>query len=227
VPPEINFGGKMLVTADFLREDPRTGNARNHDALNLSDSSLLLGFSKYLFTDSDYGFAVIGIKVPDDETDLKDDIYLHQAHAGIGGKRYELLLGRSRLTNTLISFPTVREEDLLQYTHVANGQSNARADEYHIFGGLRAEILVSPALDGRRSAPGADRDRPADPEQYLGSKRQLQRRKRNACRDVPEAIKFDRGCKVRGHIRGSSAPRCEGASPRETKAPPDCGITCN
>ncbi len=229
VPPEINFGGKMLVTADFLRDDPRTGTAQSREVLNLSDSSLLFGFSKYLFTDNDYGFAVIGLKLPDHDTDLKDDIYLHQAHAGIGGGKYEILVGRSRLTNTLISFPTVRDEDLLAYTHVANGQSNARADEYQIFGGLvrgtywiRPFWMIGGAITARTGTDPADlvnNPRTSGSEFNGGSL--------TFAYDVPEAIKFDRGTRFAGITVDRQNLDAMGTSPKDTKTALIAAVTYN
>ncbi len=229
VPPEINFGGKMLVTADFLREDPLTGNERNDHSLNPSDSSLLFSFSKYLFTDNDYGFAVFGLKLPAQDTDLKDGVYTHQAHAGIGGKRYEILAGRARLTNTLISFPTVREEDLLAYTHVANGQSNAKADEYQIFGGLvRGTYWLSPfwmvggALTTRTETDPADlvnNPRKSSSEFNGGSA--------TFAYDVPEAIKFDRGVRYAGVTVDRQSLDAMGTSPKDTKTALIAAVTYN
>jgi hypothetical protein len=219
----------MLVTADFLRDDPRAGTARSREALNLSDSSLLFGFSKYLFTDNDYGFAVFGLKLPDHDTDLRDDVYIHQAHAGIGGKKYEILVGRSRLTNTLISFPTVRDEDLLAYTHVANGQSNARADEYQIFGGLvrgtywiRPFWMIGGALTARTGTDPADlvnNPRTTSSEFNGGSV--------TFAYDVPEAIKFDRGTRFAGITVDRQGLDAMGTSPKDTKTALIAAVTCN
>jgi hypothetical protein len=227
--PEINFGGKMLVTTDFLREDPQAGNASNHYAQNLSDSSLLFGFSKHLFTDNDYGFAVFGFKLPDHDTDLKDDIYLYQAHAGIGGKRYELLFGRTRLTNTLISLPTVRDEDLLSYTHVANGQSNANADEYQIFGGLvRGTYWFSPYwMIGGAFTARTETD-PADLVNNPGiSSSDFNGGSMSLAYDVPETIKFDRGIRFAGITLDHQRLDAMGASPRDRKTALIAALTYN
>lgn len=134
VTPEIAIGGRIVATFDqSWQNGPGASDATK---LNIADSSLLFGFSKYLFDSESYGFAAIGIKAPEDDTDLEDDIYLHQAYAGIGGPNYEIKLGRSRLTNGLIAFPTIRDDDLVDFVYVGNGQSNAEAEEYQIFGGL-------------------------------------------------------------------------------------------
>jgi hypothetical protein len=229
VPPEINFGGKMLTTVDFLREDRRAGNADSNIAQNLSDSSLLFGFSKYLFTDNDYGFAVIGLKLPDHDTDLRDEVYLHQAHAGIGGKRYEIIAGRARLTNTLISFPTARDEDLLSYTHVSNGGSNARADEYQIFGGQVKGTywagrywMVSGALIARTETDPADLiNNPRKPgSEWNGGSVSF-------AYDAPEALKVGRGLRFAGITADYQRLNTMGSAPKDSKTALITGLTYN
>jgi hypothetical protein len=229
VPPELNFGGRMLTTVDFLREKDAAGKADSHAAQNLSDSSLLFGFSKYLFTDDDYGFAVFGLKLPDHDTDLRDELYLHQAHAGVGGKRYEILAGRSRLTNTLISFPTVRDEDLLEYTHVANGRSNAEADEYQLFGGLvrgtywfRPFWMAGGALTARTGTePGNLVNNPrASGGSFNGGSLTF-------AYDVPEAMKFDRGLRFAGITVDRQSLKAMGTSPKDRKTALIAAMTYN
>ena len=138
VIPEINLGGRALATAGWARMTDAASSAENASTLNISDSSLILGFSKYLFSNRDYGYATFGFKTSEDDSDLKDDIYIHELLAGLGGPRYEVRLGRTRLPNTLLRFPTVRDDDLLAFTVVANGASNAEAVEYQQFGGQAA-----------------------------------------------------------------------------------------
>jgi len=192
VPPEINVGGRLIATADFAIDRITAGGDEHHRAINPADSSLLFGFSKYLFNSRDYGFALIGIKAPDADTDLRDDIYLHQLFAGVGGKRYEVKLGRTQLPNTLLTFPTQRDSDLLAYTHVGNPQLNAEAEEYTVYGGrVSGAFWFTPSFSVLAAATArAERD-PADPsrvvtDRFNGSTVQL-------AYDVPEAIKFDRG----------------------------------
>ena len=69
VLPEINIGGRGVVTANYRDRDLASGGNDNGGELDVADSSLLLGFSKFLFNDVDYGFATIGFKAPDDDTD--------------------------------------------------------------------------------------------------------------------------------------------------------------
>lgn len=149
VIPEISLGGRMLATVDWMRVTDAAGEVERASALNVSDSSLVLGFSKYLFSDPNYGYATLGFKTSEDGNDLKDDIYFHELSVGIGGPRYEIRLGRTRLPNTLLSFPTVRDDDLLAFTVVGNGASNTHAVEYQQFGGqAAAHWWLTPRVSG-------------------------------------------------------------------------------
>ncbi|HEX9812235.1 MAG TPA: hypothetical protein VGA88_09130 [Burkholderiales bacterium] len=196
VPPEINIGGRLVATADHKSEKTIASGTESDSSLSIADSSLLFGFSKYLFDDRRYGFAVFGLKIPDDDTDLKDDIYIHEAHVGIGGPNYELKLGRSRLGNSLIAFPTIRDDDLLDYLYVANGSSNAEAEEYQQFGSvlggswwMTRSVQFDGGITGRtRTDTGGARLASSDLNGgYLG-----------VAYSVPEAIKFDRGIRYAG-----------------------------
>ena len=103
VAPEINFAGRALATASYADKDLGAAGDDSGADVDISDSSLVFGFSKYLFSDVDYGFATFGLSIPEDDSDLDDDIFLHQLQIGIGGPNSELMIGRSRLpASTLI-----------------------------------------------------------------------------------------------------------------------------
>jgi len=196
VMPEVNLGGRVIATVNANRAKDAAGSRDGDEHMDFSDSSLLLGFSKYLFDSRRYGFAVIGFKIPEDGTDLKDDIYFHELHAGVGGASWEAKLGRSRLGNALISFPTLREEDLLAYTHVGNGSSNAEAEEYQLFGNVIAgnwwftkALSVDAGITGRTVTDVAGARTSGDQLNgaYLG-----------LAYDLPESIKVGRGVRYAG-----------------------------
>lgn len=140
VPPEINFGGRALgtlVSGSQANNGAVTPANDDENGLDFSDSSLLFNFSKYLFNGPPrYGYATVGLRRPDNAREVKDDIYLHEVNVGIGTRAYEIKLGRSRMRNSLLTFPTVRDDDLLAFTHVANAASSVDTDVYEIFGGV-------------------------------------------------------------------------------------------
>lgn len=195
VVPEISLGGRVIVTPSYEREDGPEGE-EDDTVVEFDDSSILFGFSKYLFDDENYGFGVFGLKIPEDDTDLDDDIFIHEAHVGVGGPRYEIKLGRSRLTNTLVQFPTLRDDDLLEFTHVLNGHTNTEAEEDQIFGGIvqgswwfSDAVSVTGAVTARTESD-ADGDR--------GSRTDFNGASLAVAYDVPESIKFDRGLRFAG-----------------------------
>lgn len=197
VHPEINLGGRAIVSTDFESTTLANGARDRNNRLDISDTSLLFGFSKYLFNSRDYAFATAGFKSVEADTDLRDDIYLHQLFAGIGGKRYEILLGRTQLPNTLLSFPTLRDSDLLAYTHVGNAQVNAHAEEYQIYGGqVRGQYWFSAFVSARAAVTARAASDPANPARVLSDN--FNGGTVTLAYDAPEAIKFARGLRYAG-----------------------------
>lgn len=195
VPPEINLGGRALATINGHQRDTIDGEDADSE-IDTSDSSLLFGFSKYLFGDERYGFGVVGLKKPEPSESLEGEVFFHELHVGIGGANYEVKLGRSRLRNTLLSFPTVRDDDLLAFTHVGNASSAADTELYEIFGNT-AEVAWWPtrqlrthvALNGRTEtdATGAVTQDGGFNGANVG-----------VSWGLPSAIKFDRGLRFAG-----------------------------
>ena len=58
-----------------------------------------------------------------------------------------MLIGRARLLNTLIEFPTLRDDDLLAFTHVPNASSFAENDQFQLFAN---QIVVDWWIDPKR-----------------------------------------------------------------------------
>ncbi|MCC5813011.1 MAG: hypothetical protein JJU06_21815 [Ectothiorhodospiraceae bacterium] len=132
VPPEIVVGGRALGTVDALRQESGDG-SRSEETVNIDDSSLLFGFAKHLHNDRAYGFGAFGFKALGDSA-IGDSVFLHQAHAGLGGRQWELRVGRTGLPNTLLRFPTIRDDDLLAYTHVPNARLEGGSGTLNLYG---------------------------------------------------------------------------------------------
>ena len=199
VLPEINLGGQAVVTGNYLDHETAAGESDGGGELDISDSSLVFDFAKNLFGDRQYAFATIGIKAPEDDSDLDDEIFIHQLHLGIGGADWEARLGRTRLPASLIQFPTLRDSDLLGFTHVANASSNGDAEEDTIYGGL----LVGSYYFGGPWALSAALTARAETEPSRLDDRERERDNPNGlflgvAYDLPEAVKFDRGLRFAG-----------------------------
>ena len=201
VAPEINIGGRALVTIDVAHEQPPSDDGsheHDHDSettLNSADSSLNFGFSKYLFSDKDYAFGVIGVKTVESGSELDQELYVHQIYAGVGGARYEVRLGRTGLPVSLVSFPTVRDDDALEFTAVGNGLIDSHAEEYQMFGQqVTAQGWLTPlwsvtaaATARAETVTGGAVDTAAFNGQHLA-----------LSYDVPEAVHVGRGVRYAG-----------------------------
>ncbi len=136
VMPRVTVGGRVIATPSASQLDGFAGNEdEDHNAIDISDSGLLLRFDKRIYETGVAG-AMVGFTKPDQDSDLDDDVFFHQFNAFYWNKNYDVLLGRTRLPNTLIEFPTLRDDDLMTYTHALNLSSFAENDQYQMFGDI-------------------------------------------------------------------------------------------
>jgi len=126
VNPRLTIGGRAIATLDAFRADDRAGVDDNNE-INTEDSSLLLRLDKRMYGDGVAG-AVVGLTQHDDTATF------HQTHAFYWNRNFEVRLGRSRLRNSLLELPLIRDDDFLAYTHIGNASSNEEFDQ--IFGDI-------------------------------------------------------------------------------------------
>jgi len=124
VMPRMTLGGRVIATVDAvdLDSDPNAD-----DQINLSDSTLLTRFDKRLYGKGVAG-AVVGFK------ENESNVAFNQLHAFYWNQNMAATLGRTRMRNTIVEFPLLRDDDLLSYTHVLNGSSDEEFDQ--IYGDL-------------------------------------------------------------------------------------------
>ena len=113
VLPRITLGGRLITTLDSDYEGTGAG-------INMGDSAIAARFDKRMFENGVAG-AVLGIK--EDGGSAK----FNQMHVFFWNQDFEVLAGRTRLPNTLVEFPLIRDDDMMPMTHVGNASSN---DEY-------------------------------------------------------------------------------------------------
>ena len=121
VLPRITLGGRVISTMDWVERD---SDPRADNEINVDDSALLLRLDKRTYGQAVAG-AVLGFK------EYAGDAVFHESHVFYWNRDYEFKLGRMRLPNTLIEFPTLRDDDLLTYTHVGNASSNEEFDQIY------------------------------------------------------------------------------------------------
>ncbi len=188
VVPRITIGGRLISTleATWLSGEGR----EDEDAyeVSIADSSILARFDRRLF-DKSVGGAVVGLVFPDPDSDLPGSVFYHHVFAFLWDRGYRVEIGRTKLRSFLVEFPTLRDDDLLTFTEVRNGLSNADAEEFQQFGNHLALDLFRPGQRLRATAYLAQRietDDAGDVEDEfnLNSGGILLQR------SVPEALKF-------------------------------------
>lgn len=122
VMPRIQLGGRIIASVDAVDLDSDPDAKTN---LNLADSSLLARFDKRMYGDGVAG-ATVGF------VENENAVVFHQLNGFYWNRDYAVNIGRNRLRNTLLEFPLMRDDDLLDYTHVGNASSEEEFDQ--IFG---------------------------------------------------------------------------------------------
>lgn len=85
--------------------------------LDTSESTLLVGFRQ------PFQFGIANSEVGLIEID--EEMEIHQLKALLQTKYIDITVGKTELRNTLIPFEIIRQRDLIEYTHVLNGEEQA------------------------------------------------------------------------------------------------------
>ena len=128
--PEIQLGsrGVMSFNGIFSSED------NTSEASDFSDTSLMVGFRQKLYSDW-RGQMVIGFQFPDADSSL-GQVFYHQTFIQLEDKSNILKFGRSRVRNTLIEFPVLRDDDAIYFTDVLNPFSSGEDSEDSQYGNV-------------------------------------------------------------------------------------------
>ncbi len=112
VLPRITLGGRLITTLD------------SDQSINIDDGSFATRFDKRMYENGVAG-GVLGIKEDDGA------VKFNQMHVFFWNRDFEVKAGRTRLPNTLVEFPLIRDEDMLSMTHVGNASSNNEFDQIY------------------------------------------------------------------------------------------------
>jgi len=121
VIPRVTLGGRVIATVDAVDLDSEPD---KKDEINLDDSSVLMRFDKRMYQDGVAG-AVVGYRT------FEEGLRFHQLFAFYWNQDINAELGLTRIRNSIIEFPIIRDEDLLSYTHVGNTSSNEEFDQLY------------------------------------------------------------------------------------------------
>ncbi|HKJ46683.1 MAG TPA: hypothetical protein VJ991_12710 [Balneolales bacterium] len=130
VMPEFELATRGVMSLNGQIANGRTSSATN----DFSDSGVLLGLREKLYNDY-RGRLVVGFQFPDAESNL-GQIYFHQVFVQMENHTNTFLLGRTRLYSRLIDFPTLRDDDALDFTDVLNPFSNGINSQDSQFGNI-------------------------------------------------------------------------------------------
>ena len=137
----FTMAGTGLVSLNLRRTTELGGGDSDQGVVpDFSDTHLLLRLDRQLYTNHRAGM-VLGFLFPDAETGL-GDVFYNQINVFYDTRAFRGTLGRTRLENFALEFPTLREEDLLEYGFVLNGFSNADNSEFNRYGNVaRTELF--------------------------------------------------------------------------------------
>jgi hypothetical protein len=142
--PRITFGGTGLVSFNVDATTAFAAGAADNTSVgtvnDFSDSFLMLRLDRQLYEKQRAGM-IVSFLFPDARAGL-GDVFYNQVMVFYRSSVFDGMLGRSRLNNFLLEFPTLREEDLLEYSFVRNGFANADNSEFSRYGNvLRGQLF--------------------------------------------------------------------------------------
>ncbi len=141
VVPRLTLGGRGLVSWNYGFLTTADGDLVRTSAFgptdDFSDTHILLRLDKKIYgiNKNQVAGTVLGFTLTDPESPA-GPVYLSQAHFFWWGRSWEFLIGRTRLQNFLIEFPTLRDDDLLDYAFVRNPYISGDASEFDLYGNV-------------------------------------------------------------------------------------------
>ncbi len=143
--PQIELAGSGVATLDIGREGLFGGRGiGSRSQINFSDSSLTVGAAQRLYRNGIGSFSFGGLTTEDGNsgTGTKPQFFMHQAFIDFQELRFEGYLGRTNNpTSQIVAFPTLREDDLTDFTSVLNPFSDGNNLEEHRYSNVAAVVF--------------------------------------------------------------------------------------
>ncbi len=145
INPQIEIAGSGVATLDIGREGLFGGRGiGSRSQVNFSDSSLSIGAAQRLYGNGIGSFTLGALTTEDGNNGAGKghQIFLHQAFLDFQELNFEGYIGRTNNPNgQILSFPTMREDDLIDYTTVLSPFSNGSNLEEHRYSNLVALVF--------------------------------------------------------------------------------------
>jgi hypothetical protein len=132
--PRLILAGRGISTYDVIRIREPGEEDITSSRVDFADASLLFQFDTRRESGARGGF-LLGLQFPDPDVEL-GTVYFHEIGVFLDAGRWSVRIGRSALPNTMITFPTLRDDDLIDYAYVRNAFSSGRATELSQFGNV-------------------------------------------------------------------------------------------
>ena len=146
IQPQIEIAGTGVVTLDLGRSRNALpgGDRASGSQINVSDSSLTIGAAERLYKGGIGSFSLGGLALDRTNTGRGTQLFLHQAFADYQTRSFETYIGRTdQPTAQIVTFPTLRGDDLVTFTNLLDPFSNGDNVEEHRYSNVAAVTLNS------------------------------------------------------------------------------------
>lgn len=142
--PQIEVAGDGIGTLDLGRSrNPAAGGGRESGSqVNFADSSLLIGAAQRLYKGGIGSFTLGGLALDQSNTGKGTGLFLHQAFVDYQARGTEAYVGRTdQPTAQIVTFPTLRGDDLITFTNLLDPFSSGENVEEHRYSNVAAVTL--------------------------------------------------------------------------------------
>lgn len=142
--PQIEVTGSGIGTLDLghLRNSVPSDGTNSSSQVNVSDSSLLIGAAQRLYKGGIGSFSLGGLAVDETNTGRGTQLFLHEAFVDYQARSLETYFGRTdQPTAQIVTFPTIRGDDLITFTNLLDPFSNGQNVEEHRYSNVAAITL--------------------------------------------------------------------------------------
>ncbi len=130
VSPEIELGAKGVMSGNLRIKNTSATSAVS----DFSDSQILLGFRQKLYSEW-RAQMVFGMQFPDADSDLGQVFYNH-VFLQLENQKNIIKIGRSTTQTILNVFPTLRDDDAMQFNYSLNPFSNGTNTQDNQYGNV-------------------------------------------------------------------------------------------
>lgn len=132
--PRLILAGRGIATYDVIRIREAGEEDITSSRVDFADASLLLELDAKSESGTRGGF-LLGLQFPDPDVDL-GTVFFHEINVFLDAASWSARIGRSRLANSIVDFPTLRDDDILDYAYVRSAFSASRATQHSQFGNV-------------------------------------------------------------------------------------------